>query len=73
MLKEKIAQLRDAELWLLRDDLPCSAFKENGDRCNEPTMVARVYLKPNNDYLVFPYCLAHLTKKEVEVLLSWTR
>ena len=70
MLTNKIAQIKDWEIWTLADELPCSAWTKNGTPCSNPTLIAKVAQRSDRTFLVLPYCLEHLSDEELKVLVE---
>jgi hypothetical protein len=68
MLSAKLATVGDYELWLLKDDLPCSAWLGDGKVCLKPATVARVIHRCDGTAIVYPRCNAHLSAKETLVV-----
>jgi hypothetical protein len=68
MLGAKLATVGDYELWLLKDDLPCSAWLDDGKVCPKPATVARVIHRRDGTAVVYPRCDAHLSDKELLVI-----
>jgi hypothetical protein len=68
MLGTKLATIGDYEIWLLKDDLPCSAWLEDGKVCLKPATIARVIHRRDGTAVVYPRCDAHLNDKELVTL-----
>jgi hypothetical protein len=68
MLNTKLATVGDCELWLLKDDLPCSAWLDDGKVCLKPATVARVIHRRDGTVIVYPRCDAHLNDNELTTI-----
>jgi len=65
MLNTKLATVSDYELWLLKDELPCSAWLSDGKVCLKPATIARVIHRRDGTAIVYPRCDAHLNDREI--------
>jgi len=64
MLKQKIRSLDSGfELWELTSPLPCCQILESGQVCLRDARHAVVNPKRADEYVVYPYCDEHLTRK----------
>jgi hypothetical protein len=68
MLGAKLVTVGDYELWLLRDDLPCSAWLSDGKVCLKPAIIARVIHRRDGTAIVYPRCDAHLNDNELAAI-----
>jgi len=64
MLKQRVRSLDgEFELWDLSSPLPCCQILETGQVCLRDARYALVRPKRTNEYVVYPYCEEHLSRK----------